>query len=368
VRVKRWQWGVMGAAAALVMVRAMLPWAVKSYVNRTLDRLPGYDGRVRDVDLHLWRGAYQIEGVEIVKEEGDVPLPFFSADRVDLSVAWRSLLRGAWVGEVALQAPRVNVALGRKEKSGNEASGAGAQTGTEGGAAGHWTDAAKRLFPLKIDRLTVEEGRVHLVDLHRDPPMDVFVGGLRLEARNLTNSEKLSKDLMASVTAFGRPMARGTLYVHLDLDPYRREPTFNLDLAATGVDVTLLNGLLRRQAGIDVESGRLDLFVEMASADGAFKGYVKPLLRDLDVTSGEEPKRTLGETLKELLADVAAALLQNRREETVATRVEFSGRYGDARVGAWAAVLASLRHAFIRALVPALERSVGLEDVRGARR
>ena len=54
-------------AVVLIATRAALPYAVKDYVNRTLHGLEAYDGSVDDVDLALWRGAYRIDGIRIVK-------------------------------------------------------------------------------------------------------------------------------------------------------------------------------------------------------------------------------------------------------------------------------------------------------------
>src|SRR5688572_70920 len=79
----------------LIGVRAVLPIAIERYVNRTLDGMEGYDGRIEDVDLGLWRGAYRIEGIRLVKTDGRVPVPFFSAREVDLSLQWSALLDGA---------------------------------------------------------------------------------------------------------------------------------------------------------------------------------------------------------------------------------------------------------------------------------
>src|SRR5687767_9028432 len=84
-------------AVVLIAVRAALPGVVKDYVNRTLAGLEAYDGSVQDIDLALWRGAYRIDGVRIVKRGAEQEVPFFDADRVDLSVQWSSLLRGSLV-------------------------------------------------------------------------------------------------------------------------------------------------------------------------------------------------------------------------------------------------------------------------------
>src|SRR5204862_4950967 len=84
----------------LVIVRALLPFWVRDYVNRKLSEVPEYRGHVAAVTLHLWRGAYQIHHVEIVKTTGHVPVPFFSAPLVDLSMQWRALFDGAFVGNI----------------------------------------------------------------------------------------------------------------------------------------------------------------------------------------------------------------------------------------------------------------------------
>src|SRR5947209_13736472 len=76
---------VIGAVA-----RVLMPWAVRDYVNRTLDRNPLYSGRVGPVQIHLWRGAYSIQDVSISKTTGEVPVPLFAAKRVDFAIQWNA--------------------------------------------------------------------------------------------------------------------------------------------------------------------------------------------------------------------------------------------------------------------------------------
>ena len=70
---------LLAILAILVIARALMPWAVRDYVNRTLDRNPLYDGEIGEVEIHLWRGAYSIDDVRINKTTGNVPVPFFAA-------------------------------------------------------------------------------------------------------------------------------------------------------------------------------------------------------------------------------------------------------------------------------------------------
>ena len=53
----------------LVIIRALLPFWVRDYVNRKLSEVPEYRGHVAAVTLHLWRGAYQIHHVRDRKDD-----------------------------------------------------------------------------------------------------------------------------------------------------------------------------------------------------------------------------------------------------------------------------------------------------------
>lgn len=52
---------------------------MKAYVNRQLSRTADFKGTVDDIDIHLIRGAYTIQRVQIFRTTGRIPVPFFSA-------------------------------------------------------------------------------------------------------------------------------------------------------------------------------------------------------------------------------------------------------------------------------------------------
>src|SRR5690554_5928211 len=93
----------------LVLARIAAAQVLQWYVNTKLDESPDYAGQVGDIDLALFRGAYRIEDIEIMKINGNVPVPLFAAREVELSVLWRALLNGAVVGEAVLHAPQINI-------------------------------------------------------------------------------------------------------------------------------------------------------------------------------------------------------------------------------------------------------------------
>src|SRR5688572_25961890 len=108
---------IFGAAVLLLLVggRIALPEVVERYANQKLATLHGYDGLVGDIDIHLWRGAYSIDDIVIVKTGASRPVPFFRAPRLDLSVEWRSLLRGSVVAEAQFLSPELNLVQGRTD-------------------------------------------------------------------------------------------------------------------------------------------------------------------------------------------------------------------------------------------------------------
>src|SRR5438874_1007112 len=102
---RRSRWRKVGIAllvliGLLAIVRPMLPWVVRWYVNRAIDRSIIYEGRIGDIDLHLWRGAYTIRDIQLNKTTGNVPVPLFAAPRVDLAVQWEAVFHGRIVGQI----------------------------------------------------------------------------------------------------------------------------------------------------------------------------------------------------------------------------------------------------------------------------
>ena len=67
---------ILSLIALLFIGRLAMPYAIKHYVNKKLQQLPGYGGQIGDVDVHLYRGAYTIHDVDILKKTNKVSIPF----------------------------------------------------------------------------------------------------------------------------------------------------------------------------------------------------------------------------------------------------------------------------------------------------
>jgi len=99
-------WTIVGLVVVIVAAHIALPYVVRNYLNDKLADMGDYRGQVTDVDLALWRGAYRINGLKIVKVDGKVPVPLLDAPVIDLAVSWHSLWYDhAVVAEVAFVGP-----------------------------------------------------------------------------------------------------------------------------------------------------------------------------------------------------------------------------------------------------------------------
>jgi hypothetical protein len=340
---------VAALLALVLLLHLLLPSLLLRFANRQLAQISGYRGHIEDVDISLLRGAYQLQGVTLRKVEGGIPVPFFDAKAVDLSLEWGALFQGKIVGEITLDRPRLNFVAGPTP----------AQSQTD---APNWRAAVEDLLPITINRFEIFDGSVHFLDLHSRPKVDLRIDRIHAVAKGLTNAQESGAPLPATFHAAGRAMEHARLRIDMGIAPLAEYPTFDLDAELTDLRLTTLNDFLRAYAALDAEGGTLGLFVEAAAADGAFQGYVKPLLRDVDILDLKKDSKNPVQLAWEAMAGAVAEIFENQPREQVATRVEFSGRVDAPDADIWKTVGNLLRNAFVRALRPGVEDRIRLKD------
>ena len=348
----RKKWILLIILVALIALRAVLPYIVKSYVNKTLAAIPGYSGHVDDVDMSLWRGAYVVKDLKIEKVEGNIPVPFFSANLIDLSIEWTALIHGSLVGEIELVNPKISFVQGPTEKE------------SQNGKGANFIETIKKLFPVRINKFDVLNGEVHFRNFHTDPKVDIHLDSLFLYAKNLTNSEHLSKVLPASIDAKGKAMHTGRLKGHLDIDAYAQKPTFNLDLQLEQVELTTLNSFFDGYASVDVKSGVFEMYTEMAAANGNFTGYVKPLFKDMRILDLKKDAKKPLKLLWEAVVEGLTQLFTNHSIGQFGTKIPLSGTFDNPKEDILSTLGGIFKNAFIKALQPGIEGTVNVINAR----
>jgi hypothetical protein len=336
----------------LVALRLALPSILLREVNSRVMALDSYDGHVDDIDLALWRGAYRIDGIRIVKTGAEHSTPFFSADRVDFSVEWRSLMRGRLVAEGTFFRPSVNLISAKNKQE--------AQLGTEV----NWAQRLEELFPFRFNTVKAHDATITF----RAPGIrtEDALKAHAVEARvtNLTNVVEVGRETFAEFHVDGRLFGEGTAKIDGRLDPNAPEPTFDVNLTLENTHLPDVNPWLRQYIKADAEAGDFELYLELAAADGAFKGYAKPVMRNVNIYSSEEPEKNPLKRLWEGLVDLASNVLENKETEQVAARIPIAGTIENPRTGIVATIASVLRNAFVAAFARSLEGSISLRDVK----
>lgn len=346
-------WLAVIAVLAVIVARAMLPIWVRDYVNRKLSEIDGYRGSVAEVDIHLWRGAYSIHGVKIEKTSGKVPVPFFAAPTIDLSVQWKALFQGAFVGEIHFEQPQINLVNG-------------ASKATDQAAIDEpWAQKIRDLFPLKINRFTVRNGEVHYRDFNKDPSVDIEIDQVRMVATNLTNSRKLSETLNAEVEIQGRPLKAGELRANIDLDPYAAKPTFAAELEMEGIPLVRLNEFAKAYGGITFEEGTLKIAAAMKSRQGRFQGYFEPVFDKMVIFDPGKDNENPIDFIWQGIVGGLTRLVRNHPKDRFGTRIPVSGSFDDPSPALLDTVWNVFRNAFIKAFEGQLKNDdIDLEEVQ----
>jgi hypothetical protein len=225
-------------------------------------------------------------------------------------------------------------------------------------------DVVQDLFPFKINRFEIRDSAVHYVDLGRKPQVDVSVTNLHILCRNITNSRNLTNELPTPFEVSGNSIGGGKLRVNGAANPFTESPRFDVDAAMEGVDLTALNEFLRAYAKVDVKKGSLDFYTEMAAADGRFKGYVKPLVKDLDIIDLTDNAKNPAKLFWEGFVAGVMKVFKNQPADRFAARVPIEGEIKNPKASIVETLASVLQNAFIKALSPNIEEKINLESAK----
>jgi len=341
----RYRWPLIGLTSLIVLLVALqlaLPYLVRDYLNDKLAHMGEYRGQVADVDLAWWRGAYQINGLKIVKATGKVPVPLLEAPLIDLSVSWHSLIHDqAVVAKVTFSRPVLNFVDG------------GSKQASQTGRGTDWRQQLEKLLPITLNDVQIENGTLTFHNFTSKPPVDLKATQLDANIRNLTNvrDEKGRRD--ASFDASALLLGDAKVESRATFDPFSDFDDFEFRLRATGIELRRLNDFSSAYGKFDFNAGHGDLVIEAQAEDGRLHGYIKPLLRDVDVFDWqqdvENKNKNIFRSVWEALVGASETVLKNQPKNQFATRVELSGSVHKQDISAFEAFLQILRNGFIQA-------------------
>ena len=335
----------------LMIVRIILPYVVLHYANKTLASMNGYFGHVNDIDLSIYRGAYIIKDFYIDKVDSSTQqrVPFISSQLIDLSIEWKSLFHGRLVGELEFTNPVMRFTKDKVEP-------AAIQKDTN-----DFRKVLKKSMPLKINRFEVFNGKIQYIDSTSTPKVNIAMTGTHILAQNLSSVQDTA--LLPATVIASADVYKGKLDFKMKMNPLADKPTFDMNAELKNTNLPELNDFFKAYANFDVHAGTFGLYTEVASKDGKFVGYVKPVIKGLKVAGPEDRHDSFFNKFYEALVGTAGAILKNPEEKQVATKVPIKGEYGKTTIGTWYAIIDVLRNAFIQALYPSIDHEITILSV-----
>jgi hypothetical protein len=213
------------------------------------------------------------------------------------------------------------------------------------------TEATAQMY---ARRMSIVNSRLSWMNRTTAPPYRLFVSDMNLEIANLSNRFHRG---MATARLDGKFMDSGGMTVRAQFRPEERGPDFDLRVRVQGTPLVALNDLLRAHGKFDVVDGSFALFSELQVQNGAVRGYVKPMFRDVDVYDPEQDKGFFS-NVWEAVVGAVTTLLTNRERDEVATVADISGPLSEPDTSTWQIIGNLIRNAFIDAILPGFDREV----------
>lgn len=343
---------LLGVLALLIVIRICLPYIVLHFANKKLADMPGYYGHIEDIDLALIVGAYTIKDIYLNKVDSvsDKQTDFFKSRTIELSIEWPALFKGRIVGELFFESPELIFTKNKTEIADIK------------GDTTDFRNLLKSFMPLKVNRVEVNNGIIEYRDPSTNPPLDLSLKQTYVLALNLSNVVNDSILLPSTVTA--KAMLYGGEFIfNMKLNALAPEPTFDLNASLKNTELAQLNDFFRAYGNFDVTSGEFGMYTEVAAKEGKFVGYVKPLLKNLNVVGPDDKKDNLTQKLWERLVGGVGVLFQNQRTDQLATKVQMEGNFDNPQISIFDAIWQVIRNAFIQALIPSIDNEINISSV-----
>jgi hypothetical protein len=351
------KWIIIGGILALLITaRLFMPYYVTRYVNKVLGEIPGYEGSISGVTIHLIRGAYVIHDLKIFKVDGNKKVPFVDIPATDLSVEWRALFDGAIVGEVVFDRPTLNFIGGDGKGEKKPAS------GNQHGADVDWTEPIKKLIPLQINRLEINQGSVFFYDFTTKPKIDISLKQLEVLATNLNNASDVKEKLPSNVTATATSIGGGKLNLKMAINVLKEIPDLDMDMKFEGINMPALNDFFVAYSKVDIERGTFNLYSELAVNDANIKGYIKPIAKNVKVLDFKKDDQNIANLVWQAVVGLLVEVFENQKKDQFATRVPLEGNLKDIKTSVWPTIWNVFRNAFVKAFEMNTDNAIKIGD------
>lgn len=340
---------ILIVASVILILWFCLPTGIKLLLNRKLGKTDGFTGRIERLRIHLITGKIVLYNTILLSTGQREPL--LKLPTTIIFFSWRSLFKRIADVNIVLEAPDLFVVTKPTPDTEKQST---SSVGIPGPKA-----ALERLMPFRL-KTEVRNGNIRFITSDAKKKSELSMTEVNLTLSDLSNQKELASP--CAIRCSGN-LYEGSLEMNVSLSPLEPTLTLDLNLELKSINLVLLNDLLRAYGKVDVNQGILHLYTEVAVSDNAFKGYIKPILKDLDFVGTADRNDSLFQKMWESTVAVFVQLLENNRKDQIATKIPIEGRLDDPHVHVVAAIIGVLKNAFVKALTPSLEDIISVDSL-----
>ena len=328
--------------AVLIIFRMVLPQILLHQANKYLSEFsPTYYLHMDDLDLSILRGAYSFQGVT-GNLKGDEK-QFLKITEVDVSIAWRHLLKGKVVTDIVTQdldflflSDMTKLNPPKKEAE----------------------DVKETLFPVKVESVDLKNARV----VFEEYPALADNSRLKIENINgrITNLTPSEADPLSDFNLGASIQGSSELVFIGSLNLIKKPMLWDVDVEMKNFNLASLNAVLKRNLPLTFTKGNLDLYAEAKNEKGVIKGYIKPFITNIDVVANKEKFVGIKHFGIEVLTALANLILRDSETKTVATYVDFNYD-GKFNINTSQGIEKAIENGFNQKLTPGIENKYHMD-------
>jgi hypothetical protein len=207
---------------------------------------------------------------------------------------------------------------------------------------------------VKVEHGKITNSEVGFVNKATNPDYRVFITDLDMEVNSLSNRLEEGTGI---VKVTGKFMGSGQTELKGTFRPEKPRPDFDMNVRIIKTKVDAFNNVLRAYGDMDTHQGMFAFFSELSVKDNQIHGYVKPLLKDVEVYDPEQDKeKPVAKKLYEAVVGGVLGLLENKTRDEAATITDLSGPVENPHANTWQIVEKLVQNAFFKAILPGFEQ------------
>ena len=150
----------------------------------------------------------------------------------------------------------------------------------------------------------------------------------------------------------------------MNLNALAENATFDLNAELKNTNLVLLNDFIKANGNFTIEKGVIAVYTEIAAKNGKFKGYVKPIIKELSVLGPEDKNESFFQKIWESIVGTVGTVLKNQEKDQLASKIPIEGNFKNPESNTLQAVVEVLENAFVQALVPRIDHEINIHSIK----